>query len=493
MINFNRFFSSLPLLLATLAVQYEEGRAESNSERLLKFGNSLLAQGQLADALAQFTSAIEKDPDNYMAYYKRATVYLAQGRSKAALPDLKKTMKLKPDFTSAFIHHGNILLKLGRMDEAKKDYIEALRQDPGNKEAKENLNVIPQLKQRLKDAESLVKAERYEEAVDYYSSIVSYVPWNVGFRQLRADAYVMYGNYYKAIDDYRAITKLKPDSTEEYFQMSHLFYILGDLEESLSSIRECLKLDQDHKDCYAHYKKVKKLDRQYTQGQNLINEERYDEAIQRYHQTMETEPEDAYVYHSRSKAKICHCYTKMQNTAQAYKICNEVLERESDNVDVLLDRGEAYLLDEMYDKALEDFRRANELEDSQRTQDGLNKAQKLLKQSQKRDYYKILGVKRTAKKREILKAYRKLAQQWHPDKHEDGVAKEKASKMFMDIAAAKEVLTDPEKRQQFDQGEDPLDPEEQQKRNQHWGNPFGGGFNPFGSGGGGFNFKFHFP
>ena len=45
----------------------------------------------------------------------------------------------------------------------------------------------------------------------------------------------------------------------------------------------------------------------------------------------------------------------------------------------------------------------------------------------------------------------------------------------------------------FDEGEDPLDPEEQQKRNQQWGNPFGGGFNPFGGGGGGFNFKFHFP
>ncbi len=47
-------------------------------------------------------------------------------------------------------------------------------------------------------------------------------------------------------------------------------------------------------------------------------------------------------------------------------------------------------------------------------------------------------------------------------------------------------------RQRFDNGEDPLDPEEQQQR-QQWGNPFG--FNPFGSGqggGGGFQFKFHF-
>lgn len=49
---------------------------------------------------------------------------------------------------------------------------------------------------------------------------------------------------------------------------------------------------------------------------------------------------------------------------------------------------------------------------------------------------------RNARKKEILKAYRKLAIQWHPDKH-DGEDKEKAQKMFMDIAAAKEVLTDP--------------------------------------------------
>ena len=85
-----------------------------------------------------------------------------------------------------------------------------------------------------------------------------------------------------------------------------------------------------------------------------------------------------------------------------------------------------------------------------------------------------------------MRAYRKLAVQWHPDKHQ-GEDKEKAQKMFLDIAAAKEVLTDPEMRAKFDNGEDPLDPEEQA----HGQNPFWQqGFNPFGQGG--FNFKFHF-
>ena len=51
---------------------------------------------------------------------------------------------------------------------------------------------------------------------------------------------------------------------------------------------------------------------------------------------------------------------------------------------------------------------------------------------------------RSAHKKEILKAYRKLAVQWHPDKY-DGDDKKKAEKMFLDIASAKEVLTNPGK------------------------------------------------
>merc|ERR1712141_88655 len=140
-------------------------------------------------------------------------------------------------------------------------------------------------------------------------------------------------------------------------------------------------------------------------------------------------------------------------------------------------------------------------ENFQRAKEGLERAQKRQKQAAKRDYYKILGVKRNARKKEITKAYRKLAQKWHPDNFQDEDEKKRAEKKFMDIAAANEVLTDPEMRQKFDNGEDPLDPEEQQRGNNPFqggqgerfffrGNPFGGGGFP--GGGGGHNFKFHF-
>ncbi|WP_348655425.1 J domain-containing protein [uncultured Roseivirga sp.] len=65
-----------------------------------------------------------------------------------------------------------------------------------------------------------------------------------------------------------------------------------------------------------------------------------------------------------------------------------------------------------------------------------------------KDYYKILGVAKTASQDEIKKAYRKLAVKYHPDKNPgDKVAEEK----FKEIGEANEVLSDPEKRKLYDQ------------------------------------------
>jgi DnaJ family protein C protein 3 len=70
------------------------------AESHLEMGKRLLAAGQLADALAQFHSAIDGDPNNYMSYYRRGTVYLAMGKFKSALSDLDRVVELKPDFSS---------------------------------------------------------------------------------------------------------------------------------------------------------------------------------------------------------------------------------------------------------------------------------------------------------------------------------------------------------------------------------------------------------
>ena len=118
------------------------------------------------------------------------------------------------------------------------------------------------------------------------------------------------------------------------------------------------------------------------------------------------------------------------------------------------------------------------------------------------DYYKTLGVPRTASQAEIKKAFRKLAREYHPDKRPGDRA---AERRFKDLNEANEVLSDPKKREKYDRfgrdweayeragaaagaagGADPFGP----------GSPFaryarGGGASGAGTGPGGIRYEFH--
>ena len=66
----------------------------------------------------------------------------------------------------------------------------------------------------------------------------------------------------------------------------------------------------------------------------------------------------------------------------------------------------------------------------------------------KRDYYEVLGVSRSATDEELKKAYRQLARKYHPDLHPDDPTCEDK---FKEITEAYEVLSNQEKRQMYDQ------------------------------------------
>ena len=70
--------------------------------------------------------------------------------------------------------------------------------------------------------------------------------------------------------------------------------------------------------------------------------------------------------------------------------------------------------------------------------------------TEKKDYYEVLGVPKDATEEQIRKAYKKLAIKWHPDKNPDN--RKQAEEKFKEIGEAYSVLSDPQKRNQYDNG-----------------------------------------
>lgn len=99
------------------------------------------------------------------------------------------------------------------------------------------------------------------------------------------------------------------------------------------------------------------------------------------------------------------------------------------------------------------------------------------------DLYSKLGLKRGADDAEIKKAYRKLAKELHPDRNQDNP---KASERFSELTSAYDLLSDRDKRAQYDRGE--IDEQGNPRGPFGFGARGGGGFHPgTGSGGGGFD------
>ena len=111
---------------------------------------------------------------------------------------------------------------------------------------------------------------------------------------------------------------------------------------------------------------------------------------------------------------------------------------------------------EDWKKAISDYESAHDIDsDDNGIKQQLRNAKIEQKKAGRKCLYKMLGTTRKATDHEIKKAYKKMALQFHPDRHAGASDEEKAEMeiKFKEIGEAFEVLSDPQKKQRWDQGE----------------------------------------
>ncbi|XP_076889243.1 dnaJ protein P58IPK homolog B-like [Bidens hawaiensis] len=344
------------------------------------------------------------------------------------------------------------------------------------------LSQLHQAQSALDTASSLFGSGDYLKALDYIDKVVLvFSPACSQAEILKVRLLVAAKDYAEAISEAGFILKEDEDNLDALLLRGRAYYYLADHDVATRHYQKGLRLDPEHGELKKAYFALKNLLKKTKLAEDNAKKGKLRVAVEDYKSALALDP-DHVAHNMHLYLGLCKLLVKLGRGKDAINACTEVLTVDEEHTEALVQRGEAKLLTEDWEGAVADIKSAAEKSPRDMSiRESLMKAEKALKISQRKDWYRILGVSETSTISEIKRAYKKLALQWHPDKNVDN--REAAENKFREIAAAYEILGDDDKRARYDNGEDI----------EEGMNMGGGGFNPFGAGGfGGGGFTFHF-
>jgi DnaJ homolog subfamily C member 3 len=292
-----------------------------------------------------------------------------------------------------------------------------------------------------KKATSAQKAGKWSGCVESATTALQTAAYSASLRQQRADCALAAGDIEQAIADLTRLTHLGGASTPLLLRISTLSYFLSPTSsQGFATLKQCLHFDPDSKPCKSAHRLLKALDKQFTQLEKAGEDTRqiirivtqdgsglsakFDQAMTDLLKGLDTPLPSTIVPNNSSPRRreiwraACKAYIKTNEIRKSEKWCSEVLRMDKEDVDGLIGAGEIALKNEEWDEAVRLFDRAfqNSGRSDHDIHGRLQKAQRLLKQAKKKDYYKVLGISRDADSRTIKKAYRRAAMTAHPDK-----------------------------------------------------------------------------
>jgi DnaJ family protein C protein 3 len=429
---------------------WSAGKLRSRAEEALSLR-------QFDVALAMYEKATEIEPMNGMNYYKLYKVHHRMKKFNDALEDLSKAVELDPSNIDWRIQKGKLLKSLGQCDRAVVEYQELATtyMDQQTEEVTILFLEAMECEQTIAFAQKALMEEDYATAAHYFQVALSYVEVATDLLLLKATALLATSDYYGVISDTGQILKQYPQHLEAYRLRGMAYYWLGDHDLAIKHFREGLKLDPEHKGCKEGHKRVKQIDKKKKRGDDAFGERNFESAIQFYIDAMAIEPSHNNFIRP-TQMLVIQAYSKIGKHDEALQLAQHLVEAD-ETVDALWALGEVLTTAERYDEALRAYQRALEVapdshtEQTEQAKQKVREAEVALKQSKEKNYYKILGLARTATAKEIKKAYRELAMEWHPDKNLERI--EEAEKKFHDIGEAYEVLSNAETKAKYDRGE----------------------------------------
>lgn len=431
-------------------------------EILKEKGNEEFKKKNYNSAINLYSHAIELNSSEETLYGNRALCYKSVNKFRQAIYDLNNAIKLNPKNTKYLKRLAQLHILYGNFGDA-----ELLLQKCVNLEPRDTSHIsdFDNCKKLIKNFEILQEArakEDWKRCEEVSQPLIKECTEFSNLKIIYVEALLSNVKLQEAIDF--LINKVNQDekSNEEFdYLLAKAFYYDGKYDKARKVLALVLQKNNENTN-YSHlWKILKDIEKQKEKANEIFKNGKYHEAIEQYTSLLEIDQSNRN-FNSTIHANRALCYQKLNNNMEALKDINKSISLNENYIKAYMRRGNIYMALKMYEEAKYDFQKVKDAEPSNRDAvNSLEEAKKLEKQAKKRDYYKILDLKPDASENDIRKAYKKLALKWHPDRNNESEEQKKmAEKTFRDINDAYSVLSDAKKKQQYDSGFDPLNPEE---------------------------------
>ena len=219
-------------------------------------------------AIAIWTDAVAKRPDNAQARTNLGVALVNADRSEEALAYCRQALRLESGNYPAMNALGDALAKLGRTDEAVNQYTAALKVRPDYAEASAGLG------------RTLDKAGLLEEALRHYRRAVELKPDDILCLNNLGDALARQGKTEEAVQFYERALAVRSDYPPAHNNLGNALMTLGRVEEALGHFRRALAIQPDYADALVSY------------GYALAQIGRLDEAVAQYRKALESQPDN---------------------------------------------------------------------------------------------------------------------------------------------------------------------------------------------------------
>lgn len=369
---------------------------------------------------------------------------MSAGKYTDALEDCKRAVDLDPHNSKILLRLARIHTSLGQPEDAIATF-GRIQPAPSAKDmgpAREMLRHVRAAQQALRDGTAASMVLHPLDMAEKLLGVGALKPrkWQL----MRGEALLKMGDANslgEAQNIAMSLLRLNNQDPEALVLRGRALYSQGENDKAVQHFRKALSCDPDFRDAIKWLRTVQKLDRMKEDGNAQYKAGRWQAALDLYTSALDVDPANKGT-NSKLLQNRALCRIKLKQYENAVADSDKAISLDPQYLKARKTKATALGLADKWEASVREWKAIQELDPEDRgIAKEVRRAELELKKSQRKDYYKILNIEKTASESDIKKAYRRLAIVHHPDKNPGDAA---AEARFKDISEAYETLIDPQ-------------------------------------------------